>query len=71
MFVQHQPQRYADKDHRENASSAETAGCSHHQRGQLNQGKQQIVGDAKHLAEGQLLHLVQTFEQRHRPADCP
>ena len=69
MFVQHQPQRHADKHRRENASTAETARSRDDQRRQFDDGKQQIVGNAKYLTECQLLHLVQAFKQRHRPAD--
>ena len=71
MFMQHQPQRDANKDRREDPSATEAARCRHHQRSQLYERKQQIIGHAKHLTEGQLLHLIQTFKQRYLTADGP
>jgi hypothetical protein len=43
MFMQHQTQRHADKDRRENTPAAKTTCRCHHQCCQFYQRKQQII----------------------------
>ena len=68
MRVQHQTQRHAHKDRREDTPAPETAGGGDNQRAQLNDRQHKVVRGAQRLAERQLLHLVQPFKEGQRPA---
>jgi indolepyruvate decarboxylase len=62
--MQHQPQRHADEDRRENPPAAKAAGGGENQRSQFDQRNKQKIRGGQRLAEGQLLHLIQPFKQR-------